>query len=301
VAVKEREGSEGAEEIYLLPNLLTAGNLICGFLAILKILAGTLQRDADEAGWIHTYESSLGFILLAFVFDMLDGRLARLGGRESAFGRELDSLADLISFGVAPALLVFEIVLYRFPHRLGWVVASAYLICGALRLARFNVHAASGRRDVSGDFTGLPIPAAAGLVSSITLLLLHCYEKDRDFEQGWGRYGLAALLLFLSAMMFSRVRYPSFKGFGWHTRRPMARYAGIVGVLALTILYYKWMLAVDFTAYLLYGFVRPFLSRAWRREIEEEEFEEESPTRVPLREAACQPTAEERNGGPPQG
>ncbi|CAF0689319.1 CDP-diacylglycerol--serine O-phosphatidyltransferase [Candidatus Methylacidithermus pantelleriae] len=299
--MKDARENQGEEQIYLLPNLLTAGNLVCGFLAILKILAGTLERDADAAGWIRTYESSVGFILLAFVFDVLDGRLARLGGKESAFGRELDSLADLISFGVAPALLVFEIVLYRFPHRLGWVIACAYLICGALRLARFNVHAARGVTTRSGDFTGLPIPAAAGLVSSLTLLLLHYYEKDRDFEQGWGKYALAALLLFLSIMMASRVRYPSFKGFGWHTQRPMARYAGIVAFLTLTILYYKWMLAVDFTAYLLYGFLRPFLSRSWRREIEEEESDEGvSLWEVSHPEDARQ-ELEKRNGSPPLG
>ncbi|KIE58564.1 CDP-diacylglycerol--serine O-phosphatidyltransferase [Methylacidiphilum kamchatkense Kam1] len=262
------------EKIYLLPNLLTAGNLICGFLAILKILEGSILRDSDTAGWIHTYENSLNFILAAFVFDVLDGRLARFGGKESMFGREFDSLADLISFGVAPALLVFEIVLYQFPHKIGWIVASIYLVCGALRLARFNV-LATQYKGSNLEFTGFPIPAAAGLVCSITLLMLYFYETDRELEKGWGKYILVVLLLFLSIMMFSKNLYPSFKGITWKTKWTVPKFLFVVSILGLTIVYYKWMLAVDFLGYLLYGFFRPFISKPLRKAIEEEGEEEE--------------------------
>lgn len=270
-------GSSDSTRIYLLPNLMTAGNLICGFLAVLKIIEGTLLREtgANVENWLHTYRSSLYFILAACIFDLLDGRLARLGGRESAFGREFDSLADIVSFGVAPALLLFKIVLASLPGRLGWIVAGIYLVCGALRLARFNVAAALKLSGNSKEFTGFPIPAAAGLIASITLLMLEFYENQMELEAGYGKYALMALMLFLSFMMFSHFKYPSFKAVGWRTQHSLPKFLGIVFVLGLTLVYYQFMFAVIFLSYLLYGFFRPFLSRAMRREIEEEEDEDD--------------------------
>ncbi|MDE1171348.1 MAG: CDP-diacylglycerol--serine O-phosphatidyltransferase [Verrucomicrobium sp.] len=263
-------------KIYLLPNLMTAGNLICGFLAVLRIFQGTIDRSGGGENWIQIYESSLTFILYACIFDMLDGQVARRGGTESPFGREFDSLADIVSFGVAPALLVFEIVLKEIPFRLGWILAAFYLMCGALRLARFNVHASlPSVPGASKEFTGFPIPAAAGLVSSITLLMLYYYETDRELERGWGKYLLAALLFFLSIMMFSRFKYPSFKGFSLRTEHSLGKFIATVALLFLTIVYYHWMLAVVFVSYLLYGFFRPFVSRALRRQIEEEDDDDE--------------------------
>ena len=111
---------------------------------------------------MHTYVISLQCILVACLFDLLDGRLARLGGHESPFGREFDSLADIVSFGVAPALLVFKIVLYALPSRIGWIVAVFYLLCGALRLARFNIASTYSLGTGSRNFTGFPIPACGG-------------------------------------------------------------------------------------------------------------------------------------------
>src|SRR5438445_9523568 len=136
----KKQPDDGSPKIYLLPNLMTAGNLFCGFLATLKILEGTLRREKllDPSSVFH---DAIWLILAACIFDLLDGRLARLGGRESPFGREFDSIADIVSFGVAPALLVFKIVLYDLPSRIGWLIAVFYLLCGALRLARFNVAA----------------------------------------------------------------------------------------------------------------------------------------------------------------
>lgn len=265
---------EDPAKIYLLPNLMTAGNLICGFLAVLKIFEGTLQREAGQTHWVQTYEASLYFILAACIFDMLDGRLARFGGRESAFGREFDSIADIVSFGVAPALLVFKIVLYGLPNRIGWIVAVIYLVCGALRLARFNVYAAlDSHSSSSKDFTGFPIPAGAGLISSITLVILHFYDNIPALEAGYGKYTLAGLMIFLSWMMFSQFKYPSFKSINWRTQHSIPKFLLVATVLFLTILYYKWMFAVIFITYLLYGFFRPFLSHAWRKEIEEEDDE----------------------------
>lgn len=259
-----------AGKIFLLPNLMTAGNLIFGFLAVLKIFEGEIHREMNIADWAGYYVTSLQCILAACLFDLLDGRLARLGGKESPFGREFDSLADIVSFGVAPALLVFKIVLYDLPSRIGWLIAVFYLLCGALRLARFNVAATYNLGPGTRNFTGFPIPAAAGLISSLTLLLLQ-YQDMPALSSGYGGTILACLMVFLSFMMFSKFEYPSFKGFNWRTQFSPPKFLLVVFLLGLNIIYYQWMPAVMFVSYLLYGFTRPFLSRAWRREIEEEE------------------------------
>jgi CDP-diacylglycerol--serine O-phosphatidyltransferase len=263
-------------KIYLLPNLMTAGNLIFGFLAVLKIFEGSIDHATGEGDWMHSYVISIQCILVACVFDLLDGRLARLGGKESPFGREFDSLADIVSFGVAPALLAFKVVLYALPDRIGWLVAVIYLVCGALRLARFNIAATYGLGTGSRNFSGFPIPAAAGVISSLTLLVLSQYQHEQDLIFGYAKYALVVLMIFLSFMMFSKFEYPSFKGLNWRTQFSLPKFLGVVVLLSLNIFYFQWMPAVMFVSYLLYGFLRPFLSRAWRREIEEEE-EDESP------------------------
>jgi CDP-diacylglycerol--serine O-phosphatidyltransferase len=266
---------DGSPKIYLLPNLMTAGNLFCGFLATLKILEGTLaikgatllgHEGSVDAG-NEQFKFAIWCILAACVFDLLDGRLARLGGTDSSFGREFDSLADVVSFGVAPALLVNRVLLREF-QTLGWIVASIYLICGALRLARFNCIAIANVPGSSKDFKGFPIPAAAGLVASITLFLM--WLTDDRIEHRLTQWVLPPLLLFLSWMMFSSFKYPSFKNINWRTTRSVPKFVAIVVVIALTVRYYSWMPAAIFVAYLLYGFLRPFLSRKMKETIEEE-------------------------------
>jgi CDP-diacylglycerol--serine O-phosphatidyltransferase len=269
---------DGMPKIYLLPNLMTAGNLFCGFAATLKILEGALVQAAagsdlaaaaaaaDAAS--SNFKTAIWCILASCFFDALDGRLARLGGHESPFGREFDSLADIVSFGVAPALMVYRIVLHEFPNA-GWIIASVYLICGALRLARFNCLAAANSEAANKEFRGFPIPAAAGVIASLTLCMLWFDERGRDI--GNGKYVLPPLMLFLSWMMFSGFKYPSFKSLNWRTTRSMPKFLAIVVVLIVTVLYYQWMPAVIFIVYLLYGFLRPFLSRKMKKEIEEED------------------------------
>src|SRR5476649_905460 len=149
---------ENISRIFLLPNLMTAGNLIFGFLAVLKIFEGAIQQATGGPDWTHFYRISILCILAACVFDLLDGRLARLGGHESAFGGEFDSLADIVSFGVAPALMVYQMVLRDF-HKTGWLIAFIYLVCGALRLARFNCYnlAVNKKPKEDDEFVGFPI------------------------------------------------------------------------------------------------------------------------------------------------
>ena len=178
--LKNTAGGENGElKIYFLPNLFTAGNLFCGFLALTIIVgAPSLYRIeppyADMAMQFAAAKQSiywaLKLVLLACVFDLLDGRVARMGGYESPFGREFDSLADVVSFGLVPAFLVHRIVLsdvFRedMPE-LGWFIASVYVICGALRLARFNCLSAmedehkdrdDDSESHSSEFVGFPM------------------------------------------------------------------------------------------------------------------------------------------------
>jgi CDP-diacylglycerol--serine O-phosphatidyltransferase len=268
-------------KIYFLPNLLTAGNLFCGFVALTKIVEADLTPMANgDINWMPI-KLSLGFILLACIFDLFDGRVARMGGHESPFGREFDSLADLVSFGAAPAFLVHRIVLRDVlpPEytELGWFIASIYLICGAFRLARFNCLSAMNAPGAGKDFLGFPIPSAAGLVASLTLFIIKLNEKEKNLGH-WG-YLLPVVLVFLSAMMVSEVRYPSFKSLGLRSATTFlklivaALFFGSLFILREKILYY--VLPLFFTGYLIYGFVRPHISRAWRHEIEEDDDEDE--------------------------
>jgi CDP-diacylglycerol---serine O-phosphatidyltransferase len=261
-------------KIYFLPNLLTAANLFCGFVALTKIVEANIS-----GGDYQQIKVALGFILLACIFDLFDGRVARMGGVESPFGREFDSLADLISFGAAPAFLVHRVVLqhvFEDHPEAGWFIASVYLLCGAFRLARFNCLSAMHGAH-SKDFLGFPIPSAAGLVASLTLFMIWWDEKD--FATGKWRYCLPVLLLFLSWMMVSNVRYPSFKTLDLRATRTFTK--TLVAILFLgSILIFRekilvFVLPVFFTAYLIYGFIRPRISRKIRHEIEEEEEEEE--------------------------
>ncbi len=275
--------NDGPFKIHFLPNLMTAGNLLSGFVALGYIVEAPL---GPAGNW--QIKTALLFILLACIFDALDGRLARMGGVESPFGREFDSLADLISFGAAPAFLVHRVVLrevFADKPELGWFIASIYLICGALRLARFNCLAAMSGGGGGKEFLGFPIPAAAGLVASLTMFLM--WDEDRiDLSKGSWRYLLPTVLMFLSFMMVSEVKYPSFKNLDLRSRRSFSKTAIFIILLAALFIGRRIILPVVlpimFTIYLLYGFIRPRISRKVRHEIEEDEEDEEG-----------------KNGGPP--
>jgi CDP-diacylglycerol---serine O-phosphatidyltransferase len=188
----------------ILPSLFTTGNLFLGFWAIIKTLEGRYVEAAPLIGG-------------AIVLDMLDGRIARLTGTSSEFGGELDSLADVISFGVAPALLAYRWSFGAIP-RVGWLAAFFFLVCGALRLARFNVQSHSDTR----YFVGLPIPAAAGQVATLAFIAPEpVLEKPHAFA-------LVALVGLLGLLMVSTVRYRSFKSLDLRQRRSYVNVLGIV-------------------------------------------------------------------------
>jgi CDP-diacylglycerol--serine O-phosphatidyltransferase len=186
---KKRRSQRG---IYVLPNLLTSANLFCGFYAIIAVVQSHFVKGAVA-------------IMVAAVFDWLDGKIARVTHAVSKFGIEYDSLCDCISFGVAPGLLVYLWALKPF-GRLGWLAALLYVACGTLRLARFNTQV----DQVSSDyFNGLPIPAAAFMVASTVMLQKHFGGS------GTTRHVTILILIYvLSFLMVSTIKYYSFKEAG---------------------------------------------------------------------------------------
>ena len=281
----ERDPDE--PKIYFLPNLMTACNLACGFFAVLMIFKGFIETGAALSGkplipGKEYYEISHRYyeyaILLIFgscLFDLLDGRLARLGGQESPFGREFDSLADIISFGMAPAMLLSKAVLYPLGN-IGWAIALIYVVCGAMRLARFNCLAALPKKPgASTDFRGLPIPMAAGFIASLTFLLIDLYKNDH--ELGMWKYILAGAMLGLSLLMISDVRYPSFKKVGLKTKGTLGALVIAVLLVFVTVQFRYIMPVVLFSMFLSYGLIRPWVSQRLRKEIEVEELDDELP------------------------
>lgn len=202
---------------YALPTLFTAGNIFLGFLAILRSVEGALLAATGQLGSNPHFEVAAKAIGVAVVLDGLDGRIARLTNTVSDFGREMDSLADVIAFGIAPGVLAYcwgvQFVNaggLLLDHRAGYFIAFLFLLCGAARLARFNVQTNPipknpGRPDRK-YFVGLPIPAAAGMVAAVV------YAADCVPLQWWILSALwLALLALLSFLMVSTWRYPSFK------------------------------------------------------------------------------------------
>ncbi len=260
-------------KIYFLPNLMTACNLACGFFAVLMIFRGLIEVGSADIPpkeyYSHVksyYEYAILLIFGSCLFDLLDGRLARLGGQESPFGQQFDSLADIISFGMAPAMLLSKAVLFPLGN-FGWAIALIYLVCGALRLARFNCLAALPKKPGDpGDFRGLPIPMAAGFIASLTFLIIDLHQNDHELHL-W-KYVLAGAMLGLSLLMISDVRYPSFKKVGWRTRATLPAIVIAVLLVYVTVQFRYVMPVALFSIYLIYGMVRPWLSQRMRREIE---------------------------------
>lgn len=267
----EKPDEDLEPRIYLLPNLMTAGNLLCGFLAILTIFKG-MQVDDFSAAQPY-YQKAMLYIFGSCIFDLLDGRLARLGGQESPFGQEFDSLADMVSFGLAPAMLVSRAVLndLELPHRfdptgngITWAFSFIYLLCGGIRLARFNCLARMGR--TSSDFQGIPIPMAAGFVASLVFIIISFHENSRSL--GAMTWVLAFLILGVSLLMVSKVTYPSFKKVDLRTK---ATIPGLLLGVVLLVLIFKFTVFAPAALFIGYLFIPLF--RKWQR-VESKEPEE---------------------------
>jgi CDP-diacylglycerol--serine O-phosphatidyltransferase len=257
-----------ASRIYFLPNLMTAGNLFCGFMAVINCIQARLAEAAPDNLYLghmpsDHYRMAVWFILGAAAFDMLDGRLARMGGRESLFGAEFDSLADIVSFGIAPALLMFFFIIsptqgIMWFRNVGWFVGFLYLLCAAIRLARFNVitnpllHRDTAEK--SKDFMGLPVPAAAGTVAALVLFLLQLAAADKSLNR-WA-LALPFLMLLIAFLMVSRVRYPSGKKVDLQTTTQVNNFIVFLVLIALVVVFKEIALLGLTLGYIFYGLFR---------------------------------------------
>ena len=229
--------------VYLLPSLLTMGNMFCGYACVVYAMRGE-------------YETAAPFIGFAVVLDMLDGRIARLTGTTSEFGVEFDSMADIISFGMAPAILSFQWGLSAL-GRLGWAAGFMFVAAAAMRLARFNIQSASG-----GDkryFVGMPSPAAAAIPAATV------------YAYPWGLYdyreALPALAMVLvpAVLMVSTIRFRSFKTLDSRARRPYTVLIFLAAGIVLIATHPQAMLVVIAYGYLASGFIGWAISRLRRR------------------------------------
>jgi len=261
-----------ASRIYFLPNLMTAGNLFCGFMAVVSCIHARLAESAPTLDYLGSspaehYRYAVWFILGAAAFDVLDGRLARMGGRESLFGAEFDSLADVVSFGFAPALLMFFFILspsqgFPFFRNIGWFFGFVYLLCAAIRLARFNVITNPllhrGQKEHSKDFIGLPVPAAAATVAALVLFLLKLFEADRTLKAG--ALALPFLMLLIAILMVSTIRYPSGKNVDLQTKTRLQNFVLFLGLIGLIVVFKEVAVLFVCLSYIFFGLIRH-----WRR------------------------------------
>ena len=236
--------------IYILPNLITTANLFCGFFSILQSFKGEFTYAAYA-------------IIAAAVFDFMDGRVARWTSMTSTFGMEYDSLCDLLSFGLAPAMLMYKWTLEPF-GRLGWMIAFVYVACGALRLARHNAHKSmeeqrSNNPNPNMDFSGLPIPIAAGILTGFLLSYYDFFEVF--FAPMWKEYISLAIVLLISFCMVSSFRYRSFKQL---TTRHSVSFKYMIlalGVFALVVYWPEVLLFVLFLSYALWGLLENLFTK----------------------------------------
>ena len=256
--------------VYLLPNLFTSGGLFAGFYSIIATLNGDF--------WLAAV-----MILVAQMCDVLDGRIARLTRSTSSFGIQYDSLADLVAFGIAPGILVYQWALKPW-GRWGWLAASLYATAGALRLARFNVQIASVEKR---HFIGLPIPAAADVIAA-TVLLYYFFGG----EGATNKHIMMLLVIYaVAVLMVSEIKYYSFKEIRFHHRHPFPVLLGLILLIYLTVGQPEVMLFLGISSYALSG---PFgaVARKLRRR-EPETVAEPATVRPALAEVGRRPGARE--------
>lgn len=224
------KGRVGRRSIYFLPNLITTAALYFGFFAIVQSSKGNFELAASA-------------IFAAMVLDALDGRVARLTHTTSDFGAEYDSLSDVIAFGLAPALIVYEWALFSM-NRLGWLVAFIYVACTALRLARFNIRAVMDKR----YFQGLPSPSAAAVLASWVWLI-----ESYAFDAVYLRYATWILTLCVAGAMVSNIKFRSFKDMDLKGRVPFIALLAVVLFFVLLAFDPPLVLFVIFFVYLVSG------------------------------------------------
>ncbi len=218
--------------VYILPNLLTSASLFSGFYAIISV-------------WNKEFIHAAYAIIVSAVFDMLDGRIARMTGSVSRFGVEYDSLADLVAFGVAPSLLIYVWALMPY-GRLGWIASFLFLICGALRLARFNIQINTVE---SKKFNGLPIPGAALVIASAVIFYYELAGEGTTLKE----YFVLVLTFYLAAMMVSNIKFHSFKDMDPIKRKPFSFLIIVILISILIAAKHELTLFILFIGYSLSG------------------------------------------------
>ena len=266
--------------VYLIPSLFTAANIGMGFFAVMASLRGfqLLGQPTPDLAWAAAhFDNAARAIGWAVLFDMLDGRIARLTKTTTEIGVQLDSIADVVTFGVAPAVLAYvwgygaSLVEGTPAHQFGWFISFMFLMCGGFRLARFNVQSSRPRILAEGtikvdkkSFVGLPIPAAAGLIAGIvhfspTPLVALGPERARPYS-----VLLILLMGVLSVMMVSSIRFSSFKTVGTKVRS-MRIVILCLAVGMLIFLYSQYVLLGIVIAYILHGLLSRVIGVFWRR------------------------------------
>jgi CDP-diacylglycerol--serine O-phosphatidyltransferase len=285
--------------VFVIPSLLTTANIFCGFYSVMESLAGvkalalvgidgaTSSAIADATEHFDRAAIVIGF---AALFDLLDGRVARMTNATSEFGLELDSIADVISFGIAPALLAFAWGYGQMPdlHNIGWAASFLFVICGALRLARFNVQARRPHSNLPPKnpkvdkkaFVGMPIPVGASMIASLTHFAPRpvSYVGERHFWSltiGPEFYSTALLILVvcLAFLMISTLRYSSLKNVGVGNRNPRILIIGLALVVILIWFYSRWVLLAISTVYVSHGLIAKLWSLAKPRRAEHADME----------------------------
>ncbi len=247
------------KSVYIVPSLFTIGNIFCGFYAVINSLKAYQAFQQPNVAVIFFDHAALA-IGIAYLLDGLDGRIARLTGATSEFGVELDSIADVISFGIAPAVLAYtwgygNLTGYE---NLAWGISFFFLICGALRLARFNVLARAPRFETPGTspkldkryFVGLPIPAAAGLVAAFIYFKPEQLAGTNGVTRNWILLGV---VLILAILMVSTFRYASFKDMGPRSKQPFLVIPLMAALLFSVYFFSRWMLLLIAIVYVVHG------------------------------------------------
>jgi len=249
---RERKDKKFRRGIYILPSTFTIGNIFCGFYAIIASFKGDFHIAAVLIG-------------IAFVLDSLDGRIARLTRSTSAFGRQFDSLADIISFGVAPSLLVFS---WAFSNlgRVGWLTSLIFIICGAMRLARFNIQKSPVD---TRYFVGLPIPATAFFLA--TMVFYYPNRIDNKITSIF----IMGLVYMVSFLMISKLRYRSFKDIDFRKRKSYFIIIIIALFFWLVIIHPQVVLLALSSSFVLSGILSKMFALRRRRKITEAPHQQE--------------------------
>lgn len=278
---KLRRGPDLRKGVYIVPSLLTTANIFCGFYSVLEALKGfqkvalsaSLKSEILQSQAIHHFDLAAMCIGFSVLFDFLDGRIARMANATSEFGVELDSLADVLSFGIAPAVLVYSWAYSPIVElqKIGWAVSFMFLVCGALRLARFNVLARKPVQDksVKKYFVGMPIPAGASLIAAIvhfTPVPLIMRKTQTDLfgfiiDANFFSVLLMILTAVLALLMVSTVRYNNFKSTS--DKPSISRNQTFLLIAIMILAVYQWsqvVLLVMATCYVSLGPVAKILS-----------------------------------------